>query len=261
MQDKVHVEVLAPRQDEADIDAGLNRFEAKYRAVLDAGFAVSLPDNPLGALHYQSTEVIQEMGLPVPPGQVLVHVNTFHPRQGLDEILNRAAELGVRHLLTVTGDGGERLSKLTPESLGLTCKSVTSVELLRYVAREHPGQFVCGVVFNPYEPQDHELEKLRRKLDAGAEFIITQPILARDERLDALRQFGKPVILGAWMSRKLHLLSECVGYAIPEDTPYDPLENLRALCRNYPDHGVYLAILGFKTQLPVVAEMLKEALN
>jgi methylenetetrahydrofolate reductase (NADPH) len=99
------------------------------------------------------------------------------------------------------------------------------------------------------------LEKMRRKVDAGASFIITQPIIGRDERLDGLEPFHLPVILDAWMSKKLHLLSECVGHEIPEGTPYDPMENLRELRRNYPDYGLYLAILGFKTQYPFLPEI------
>jgi methylenetetrahydrofolate reductase (NADPH) len=134
----------------------------------------------------------------------------------------------------------------------MACTTVTSVELLRYIDREHPGRFTCGVAFNPYEPQDAEIEKMRRKADAGASFIITQPIIGRDDRLAGLAPFPLPVILDAWMSKKLHLLSECVGHEIPEGTPYDPMENLRELRRNYPDYGLYLAILGFKTQYPLL---------
>jgi hypothetical protein len=33
------------------------------------------------------------------------------------------------------------------------------------------------------------------------------------------------------------------------------MENLRALRRNYPDYGLYLAILGFKTQYPRLHEI------
>ena len=61
---------------------------------------------------------------------------------------------------------------------------------MRYIAREHPGAFRCGVAFNPYEPQEAELEKMKRKIDAGAEFIITQPIIGCDDRVLALRRSG-----------------------------------------------------------------------
>ncbi len=72
-----------------------------------------------------------------------------------------------------------------------------------------------------------------------------------------LEPFRLPVILDAWMSKKLHLLSECVGHEIPEGTPYDPMENLSELRRNYPVYGLYLAIPGFKTQYPPLPEFWK----
>ena len=92
--------------------------------------------------------------------------------------------------------------------------------------------------------------------DAGASFIISQPVLGRHAALDTLRPFGVPVFVDAWMSKKLHLLSQCVGYEIPENAAYDPMANLRELRRNYPDFGVYLALLGFKTQLAEVQRAL-----
>jgi len=92
-------------------------------------------------------------------------------------------------------------------------------------------------------------------MDAGAEFIITQPVIGRDERVIALERFQIPVIIDAWMSKKLHLLSECVGYEIPEDTLYDPIQNLKDLQQHYPGHGLYLALLGFKTQYPLLKDL------
>ena len=127
--------------------------------------------------------------------------------------------------------------------------------MLRYIHKRHPGTFTCGVAFNPYEPQDHELEKMRRKVDAGAKFVCTQPVIGEDKRVYALRPFGLPIIIDAWMSKKLHLLSECVGYTIPEDTPYDPMANLRQLRAHYPDCGLYLALLGYKTQFHLLKEV------
>ena len=63
-----------------------------------------------------------------------------------------------------------------------------------------------------------------------------------------------PVIVEAWMSKKLYLLSDAVGYEIPEDTQYDPVETLKALHEIYPSCGVYLALLGFKTQYPLLKD-------
>ncbi len=252
-----HVELQTPKRASEDVEKDLMTFEDKYRKVVDAGWIVCITDNPMGLLSYGAMETIDLLGLPVRPEQLMVHLNTFHPRQELDEILGTFKDAGGRHLLVVSGDGSQKLHRLEPAEIGMACTTVTSVELLRYIDREYPGRFTCGVAFNPYEPQDAELEKMARKAAAGAAFIITQPIIGRDDRLAGLEPFGLPVTLDAWMSKKLHLLSECVGHEIPEGTPYDPIENLRDLRRHYPDYGLYLAILGFKTQYPLLQDLWK----
>jgi methylenetetrahydrofolate reductase (NADPH) len=254
--DKIfHVELQTPKRSSEDIEKDLRTFEEKYRKVVEAGWIVCITDNPMGLLSYGAMETIDLLGLPVRPGQLMVHLNTFHPRKELDDILEAFKAAGGTHLLVVSGDGSQRLHRLEPAEIAIACTTVTSVELLRYIDREHPGHFTCGVAFNPYEPQDAEIEKMKRKADAGASFIITQPVIGRDDRLAGLEPFPLPVILDAWMSKKLHLLSECIGHEIPEGTPYDPMENLRELRRNYPDYGLYLAILGFKTQYPFLPEI------
>ena len=250
-----HVEILTPKQNSDKLDTDLERFAGKYQKVMDAGYVACITDNPMGLLSFQATEVISELELPVDPEHLVIHLNTFHTKQALHEILDTAQSLGAKYLLAISGDGSERLPKLQPEDIGEGTNAVTSVELMRYIKKTYPGVFSLGVAFNPYEPQDHELEKMERKVDAGAEFVITQPVIGRDERLFALERFQLPVIVDAWMSKKLHLLSECVGYEIPEDTPYDPIQNLKDLQQHYPNHGLYLALLGFKSQYPLLKDL------
>ena len=252
-----HIEILTPKQNSEKLDADLEAFAEKYTKVIDAGYIACITDNPMGHLSFQATEVIPELGLPVEPEQLVIHLNTFHTKENLDQILTTAADMGAKYLLTLSGDGSERLSKLTPEALGMDGNTVTSVELLQYINKAYPKTFSCGVAFNPYEPEEHEVERLKRKLDAGAEYIITQPVIGEDPLVAGLKQYGVPVIVDAWMSKKLHLLSECVGYEIPEDTPYDPIDNLGKLQSYYPDYGLYLALLGFKSQYPLLKEIWK----
>ncbi len=249
-----HVEILTPKQNSQKLDEDLERFADRYTKVLDAGYVACITDNPMGMLSFQATEVISELELPVEAEQLVIHLNTFHTKEGLHEVLDTAQEVGAKYLLAISGDGNERLPKLQPEDIGEGTNAVTAVELMRYINKCYPGVFSLGVAFNPYEPQDHELEKMERKLDAGAEYIITQPVIGRDERVYDVERFGVPVIVDAWMSKRIHLLSECVGYEIPEDAPYDPVENLKALQQHYPNHGLYLALLGFKSQYPHLAE-------
>jgi len=254
-----HIEVLSPKQDSTKLDEDLARFADKYRKVIDRGHVVCIPDNPMGNLAFQGTELIRGLDLPVNKRQISIHLNTFHTKANFDWLLENAIDLGIDDLLVISGDGSERLPKLRGRDLGMDVDSVTSVELLKYIHREYPGQFRIGVAFNPYEPAQHELEKMQRKVDAGAAYVTTQPVIQSHPLLDQLLDFGLPTVIEAWMSKKLYLLSECVGYEIPEDTAYDPLENLRSLIQRYPECGCYLSFLGFKTQLPVIDDIWREA--
>ena len=250
------IELLAPRQDAPDIDAALEKFADRYGRGLRTGYVLSVPDNPMGTVRFRASEVLRELDLEIVPERLILHVNTFHTRQDLDDILATAHDLGVKYLLAVSGDGGERLPRLEPASLGLSSRTVTAVELLRYIHREHPRRFVCGVAFNPYEPQDHELARLRRKVDAGARFIITQPVIGYEPRLAPSESPGLPVVVGAWMSKRVELLSQCVGVPLPEVDDYDPVENLKALQQFYPGHALYLSLLDFVHRLPDLASWL-----
>lgn len=250
-----HVELLSPKQSADDLEADLARFAERYRRILDAGHAVCIPDNPMGTLAFHATELIRELALPAGNGRISAHINTFHTRKNLDEILAMAIDLGIDNLLTISGDGSPRLPRLSGGDLGENVHSVTAVELLKHVRRACPGRFSIGVAFNPYEPQDDELEKMRMKVDAGADFITTQPVLGEHPAVEALQGFGLPIVMGCWMSKRLYLLSECVGYEIPQDAVYDGLENLRALTGRYPGCGFYLTMLGFKTQFPQLGEV------
>jgi len=250
-----HIEVLPPKQDTEKLEEDLERFSNKYLRVMDSGYCACITDNAMGLLSFQGTEIIEELELPVIAKQVMIHLNTFHRKDDLDNILDLCKSKGIRYLLIITGDGSERLPKLRPSDIGATdVESVTSVELLKYINREYPDTFILGVAFNPYEPEEHEFEKMKRKIKAGATFIITQPLIERNEVVDSLLQKYPeiPVIVEAWMSRKLYLLSEAVGYEIPENTEFDPIATLKMLHKLYPDCGVYLSLLGFKTQYHLI---------
>ena len=84
-----------------------------------------------------------------------------------------------------------------------------------------------------------------------------EPVVGKDPNVDGLKNIGIPVVIEAWMSKKLHLLSECVGYEIPEDTEYDPIAALKELQELYPQCGLYLALLGYKTQYPILKDVLR----
>ncbi len=240
------IELLTPKQSDEDVEARLEVFAERYLRILDTGAVVSIPDNPMGSVHYTALEVMDFLDLPVDAERTLLHLNSFHLKSDLDYFLNSAASRGVKNLLVVSGDGGPRLPRLEPSDVGIDAKTVTSVVLLQYIAREYPGVFTCGVAFNQFEPPEHELQRLGRKIDAGARFVITQPVVGEDSTVVSLSDFGIPVFIGAWMSKRIELLLECVGVEPNVDMTYDPVENLALLHQIYPEFGLYLALLSFK---------------
>lgn len=244
------VEILSPKRVDPELPADrLHLFAERYYRILDMGMGLSVPDNPMGQPREALVDMIERAVLPVPPGRIVMNLNTFHEKEALDRLLIRAATLGIRHLLVVRGDGGPLLSKLDPASIGGKRNVATTMDLLRYINRQHPDTFVTGCAFNPYNPMPFESDRLEEKIAAGARFVVTQPVLAGDETIDGIMTFDVPVVIEAWMSKNTELLFKSVRKSAESaGGPYNPEENLRQLHRRYPDSCVYLSMLGFRKQ-------------
>jgi methylenetetrahydrofolate reductase (NADPH) len=139
------------------------------------------------------------------------------------------------------------LPKLEPKSIGSNKSVATSIDLISYINREYSGVFVTGAAFNQYNPIDFESDRLKQKIDAGARFVITQPVLGKDPKVDLLEDFNIPVVIEAWMSKKVDLLLKSVRREKDERAAgYDPVKNLHLLHQAYPKNCVYLSMLSFK---------------
>jgi len=88
-----------------------------------------------------------------------------------------------------------------------------------------PTRFVIGVGVNPAAPDlDRELRRFHWKVDAGAEFAITQPVfdLAQLDRfLTRAKEFRIPIIGGIWPLVSLRnaefLANEVPGVTVPQE--------------------------------------------
>ena len=243
------VEVLTPRvSSEGKNRVNFGAFCEKCEQALHFGCAVSIPDNPLGNMRVPAFSAVEKCRRAFEAEKLLVNLNTFHTKNDLDLFLHSALNRGVRHLLVVRGDGSPKLPRLRPEDIAVDCTMVTSIELLEYIHREHPGRFVTGVAFNQYKPLSFEMKKLRRKIDKGARVIVTQPVIGRDPRVLELKSFGIPLIVEAWMSKNIELLMKSIKAETRIETgEYDPLKNLRILRDAFPDETVYLSFLSGKS--------------
>ena len=242
------IELLSPKRSPAEkVDELLDRFAERFRRVMDAGCGVSIPDNPMGQPRLGALECMDLMGLPIDPEKVIMNLNTFHAKDELDGLLNRAADVNLKHILVVRGDGGSLLSKLDPREIGGEKSVTTSIDLIRYIHRSYPGRFITAAAFNPYKPLRIELERMKQKIAAGAAYAVTQPIVGRDAAVDNLLSMKIPVVVEAWMSTNIDLFNRSVGRQKSDQAgEYDPVANLKSLHTHYPESCVYLSMLSFK---------------
>jgi homocysteine S-methyltransferase len=165
--------------------------------------------------------------------QVIPHLTgRDRNRIALQSTIMGAHVMGIRSFVCVTGDP-VRLCQ-DPNTSGVF--DVTSVGLVRLVADFNAGrrlrdgsqtEFAIGVALNPnVRSIKGQIDKLQRKIEAGAHFALTQPIF-EEERLDllqdSLRDAGItiPVHIGIMpiiSSRNAEFLhNEVPGMRIPDD--------------------------------------------
>jgi methylenetetrahydrofolate reductase (NADPH) len=244
------VEMLTPKLiDLPDPPGAINLFAERFYRILDAGLGISVPDNPMGQPRLSLLEMIEQADLPVISEKTVMNLNTFHTKKELDVLLNKAAKRSIKYLLIIRGDGGPKLSQLDPASIGGAKNVATAIDLLRYITTEYTGQFITGCAYNQYNPMPFESDRLQEKIEAGARFVITQPVMGKDPNIDALFAFGLPVIIEAWMSQNVDLLFKSVRTERAEQAQvYDPIKNLCMLHEAYPNSCIYLSMLGYKKQ-------------
>jgi homocysteine S-methyltransferase len=149
---------------------------------------------------------------------------------GMQSDLLGAHAMGVRNLLLTTGE---------PPRQGSVARSVFDVDsigLVNMVAQLNrgldiggqplgtPTRFHIGVAVNPFASTwESEWRRLEYKVDAGAEFLMTPPILdleGLDAALERLRTTGLPVLAGVVALESVRqaefLASEVPGVHMPE---------------------------------------------
>jgi len=145
---------------------------------------------------------------------------------GLQAELLGAHALGLRNILAITGDPA-KIGDL-PQSKSVF--DVDSVGLIKILGNMNCGQdsvgnpngrptsFLIACAANPSSDSlDYEMEKLGRKVQSGAEVIITQPIyeLSMFERfIKAAESLNTPIVVGVLPLRS-HKHAEFLHHEIP----------------------------------------------
>jgi methionine synthase I (cobalamin-dependent)/5,10-methylenetetrahydrofolate reductase len=221
------VEIVPPK----GVDPTL-MFE-QCRALKAAGVdAVNVPDGPraqsrMGAL-LSSVIIEREVGI-----ETVTHYSCRDRNLlgMLSDVLGASAA-GLRNLLIVTGDP----PKMGPYPEATAVFDIDSIGLTNLVYRLNhgldpggnpigkPTRFAIGVGVNPAAPDlERELSRFAWKVDAGADFAVTQPVFDPAQLEDFLKrveQFRIPIVAGIWPLLSLRnaefLANEVPGVSVPE---------------------------------------------
>jgi homocysteine S-methyltransferase len=194
--------------------------------------AVNVPDGPraqsrMGAL-LSALMIEREVGL-----ETVVHYACRDRNLlGMLSDLLGASAAGIHNLLIITGDP----PKMGPYPEATAVFDIDSIGLTNLVSRLNrgldpggnplgqPTRFVVGVGVNPAAHDlDRELGRFAWKVEAGAEFAVTQPIFDLDQLdrfLLKVERFGIPIIAGIWPLVSLRnaefLANEVPGVSVPD---------------------------------------------
>jgi methionine synthase I (cobalamin-dependent)/5,10-methylenetetrahydrofolate reductase len=239
------VEIVPPR----GVDA--SRMLSDTGKLKTAGVdAVNVPDGPraqsrMGAL-MTSILIEQQVGM-----ETVTHYSCRDRNLlGMLSDLLGASAVGLRNLLIVTGDP----PKMGPYPDATAVFDVDAIGLTNLVnhlnrgldpggnAIGQPTRFAIGVGLNPVAiDPEHELRRFNWKVDAGAEFAITQPVFDAAQLERFLARTGPthiPIIAGIWplvsVRNAEFLANEVPGVSVPDAI----IARMRAANEKSKEHAV-----------------------
>uniref|UniRef100_E6QML5 Methylenetetrahydrofolate reductase n=1 Tax=mine drainage metagenome TaxID=410659 RepID=E6QML5_9ZZZZ len=199
------VEIVPPR----GIDCDKEIEGARLLASLGV-HAINVPDSPRASARMSAQSLCIQIQQKTGIETVLHYTCRDRNILSIQSDLLGASSLGLRNILCLTGD---------PPKLGnypdaTAVFDVDAIGLVNVVRRLNHGldigsnaiggstNFTIGVAANPGVPDiEQELRRFAWKVDAGAEYAITQPVFDMrllEAFLKRIEQFRIPVIAGIW---------------------------------------------------------------
>ncbi len=198
----VIVELDPPR--DLDIEKFMQGAKALHNAQVDA---ITMADNSLAVTRMSNLalgSLLQQQGI-----RSLIHIACRDRNMiGTQSHLMGLHALGIDHVLAVTGDPA-KFGDLPGSS---SVYDLTSFEIIRMIKQLNQGiafsgkplkkkaNFVVGAAFNPnVKHLDKAVQRLERKIEAGADFIMTQPVYDSgliEQIYHATRHIQAPIFIG-----------------------------------------------------------------
>ena len=223
----VMVEVVPPKGTDGTKEIDGSRF------LKSAGVdAVNIPDSPRASARLSNQAlclmVTQQVGI-----EPVLHY-TCRDRNvlGIQSDLLGASALGIRNLICITGDP----PKMGDYPDATAVFDVDAIGLVNIVHNLNHGldigsnpigngtKFVIGVGANPGVPNiDEEIRRFEYKVQAGAEYAVTQPVFDLKQLEDFLRRIEHcriPVVAGIWplvSARNAEFMKNELRVSVPDE--------------------------------------------
>ncbi|MDR2560717.1 MAG: bifunctional homocysteine S-methyltransferase/methylenetetrahydrofolate reductase [Holophagales bacterium] len=223
----VSVELVPPKG--LDVEQMLQK--ASHIKELGAD-SINIPDGPraMARISALATAILLKQRLGIEP--VLHYACRDRNLLGIQADLMGAAAFDVCNVLAITGDP----PKLGPYPKATAVFDVDSIGLAGILRRLNhgldiggspigtPAKFSIGVGANPDAPdREREYTRFRRKVEAGAEWVVTQPVFdlaSLFSFLDFAQSFKIPIIAGLWPLKSLRnaqfMATEIPGVHVPQ---------------------------------------------
>jgi len=211
----------------------LEKYFAGAQALTEAGSdVITLADNSLAILRVSNLAIgaMLKERYHIEP---LLHLSCRDRNLiGLQSELMGMSALDIHHVLPLTGDP----AKVGDHPGASSVYDVSSIELIGIIKRMNEGvnyigksikmasRFIIGCTFNPNaKNMDAQVSRLERKVAAGAQYVMTQPVFETrlvEEMHRRTKHVGVPIFTGVWPllnGRQAEFLhNEVPGIVIPD---------------------------------------------
>jgi homocysteine S-methyltransferase len=172
--------------------------------------AINVPDSPRASARMSAQSLCLQIQQKVGIETVLHYTCRDRNILSIQSDLLGAASIGIRNILCLTGDP-PKMGNYPDATAVFDVDAIGLVRIVRGlnhgldIGRNSIGGsagFTISVAANPGVPDiDHEVRRFVAKVEAGAEFCITQPVFDQrllEQFLQRIEGFRIPVIAGIW---------------------------------------------------------------
>jgi methionine synthase I (cobalamin-dependent)/5,10-methylenetetrahydrofolate reductase len=194
--------------------------------------AINVPDSPRATARMSAMSLCVQLQAQVGIETILHYTCRDRNVLGIQGDLLGAASIGLKNILCLTGDP-PKMGNYPDATAVFDVDAIGLTNIVRGLNRglDIGGQpigastgFTVAVAANPGVPDiDHEVRRFAAKVEAGAEYGITQPVFdlrLLEEFLKKIESFRIPVIAGIWPLtnfRSAEFMKEVLKVAVPDE--------------------------------------------